>query len=173
MRWARGRSFHLLVSQTGTTMEFLKNILGKLTNGKSGGEEVAPSVEEPGLGTTLVSLFESGSDHVASLCSLFLMEVADIIRRFKGKLVCLIIGLFLLFVGYLLSCVLLVTYLEEVLHNVVLAWACVAGGHVVLGLIFLCIGVWRRLGPLAPGTTQELKNDYECLRIAIKENKNS
>lgn len=136
------------------------------------GQGLIPPVEEPGLRVTLASLFAAGADHVAALFSLFLLEASDVVRRLKGKIVCLVVGIFLLFIGYLFACVLLTMYLKERFDDVILALACVGGAHLLFGVIFLCIGIWKRLGPFAPETIQELKTDYECLQIAIKENKN-
>lgn len=152
-------------------MDFLKNIWNKVV-GEAEPEVPQPQPDDKSLGSSIASIFAAGADHVSALFSLFLVEMADVVQRLKGKLICLVFGGLFLLIGYLFGLTALSVYLGTMfeLHWVLL---CIAGFHLVAGLIALLVASKKRLGPFAPETVNELKSDYECLQIAIKENRNS
>lgn len=154
-------------------MDFLHNIKNKVVSYFAEGHDDG-SPEETGkpVGTSIADLCSAGMDHFSALGSLFLIEMAETIKRLKARFICLVIGLFFLVLGYLFACAGLVVYLAELIDPLEAVLA-VAGFHLLVGLIVFGYAVCRKTGPVAPETVNELKSDYQCLQIAIKESRNS
>ncbi len=151
-------------------MSFFQNIWKKIKEDHSPSVVDAPVEEEKSFRDSFMSMAEAGMEHIAALASLFLVEADESLQRIKCKAVCLCIGLFLLFFGYVFG-FLAVTVLLEGWMGLLWALVSVAGFHLVVGGILLCVAIRKKAGPFAPETVNELKSDYECLQIAIKENK--
>lgn len=154
-------------------MDFLHNIKDKVTSYLADRQDPEqPDEAVKPLGTSIADLCAAGMDHCSALGSLFMIEMAATLKRLKAKFICLVLGLLFVLLGYLFGCAGLVIYLA---NHIELLWAvlAVAGFHVFAGLIVLAYAVCRKTGPLAPETVNELKSDYQCLQIAIKESRNS
>ncbi len=110
--------------------------------------------------------------HLGALVELFRLELREYGQRQVRRMVAIVVGVGLLLVSYLLLCavlcVLLGLWLDWHLAVAIVFLVNFAGG---LGLL-IC-GIRKNPGPLAPATQQELRNDLQCLKIAIDENKKS
>lgn len=108
-------------------------------------------------------------EHTGALGALLSEEVKEFAAHQLQRLIMAILGCVLLLGAYFVLCALLVVLLALYME---LAWA--------LGLVFLLnllvgllllVGVKRMAGKkLAPATAQELRNDWECLKLLCKEN---
>ncbi len=110
--------------------------------------------------------------HVEALVELFRLELREYGQRQARRMAAILVGAGLLLVSYLLLCaavcVLLVQWLEWPLAVAIVFFANFASG----ALLLIC-GLRLNPGPLAPATQQELKNDLQCLKIAIAEKRKS
>ncbi len=111
-------------------------------------------------------------EHMEALAELFRLELREYGQRQACRMVSILVGVGLLLVSYLLLCaalcVLLALWLDW--H---LAVALVFLVNFLAGLVLLICGLKMNPGPLAPATQQELKNDLQCIKLAIAEKKKS
>lgn len=108
-------------------------------------------------------------EHTGALGALFFEEVKEYAAHQVQRLVMAVLGGVLLLGAYFVLCALLAVLLAMYIG---LAWALV-----VVFLLNLLVGIWllmavkRMAGKkLAPATAQELRNDWQCLKLLCKEN---
>ncbi len=110
--------------------------------------------------------------HAEDLLELFRMELREYGQRQARRMVAILAGGVLLLVSYLLLCAALCVLLGRWLD-----WPLAVGSvflvNFVLGLVLLICGVKMKPGPVAPATQQELKNDLQCLKLAIEQKRKS
>ncbi len=110
--------------------------------------------------------------HVEALVELFRLELREYGQRQARRMVSILVGVGLLLVSYLLLCAALCVLLGQYV-----AWPYAVGIVFLVnflgGLMLLICGAKMNPGPLAPATQQELKNDLQCLKIAIAEKRKS
>ena len=115
------------------------------------------------------SVAQRAVEHTSALGALFSEEIKEYTAHQVQRLVMVILACILLLGAYFLFCAVLVALLNLWLG---LVWALVivcALNVVVAAALLLCV---RRMGgkQLAPATVQELKNDWQCLKLLCKEN---
>lgn len=108
-------------------------------------------------------------EHTGALGALFSEEVKEYAAHQVQRLIMAVLGGVLLLGAYFVLCALLAVLLAMYIG---LAWALV-----VVFLLNLLVGIWllmavkRMAGKkLAPATAQELRNDWQCLKLLCKEN---
>ena len=108
-------------------------------------------------------------EHTGALGALFSEEVKEYAAHQVQRLNMAVLGGVLLLGAYFVLCALLAVLLAMYIG---LAWALV-----VVFLLNLLVGIWllmavkRMAGKkLAPATAQELRNDWQCLKLLCKEN---
>ena len=108
-------------------------------------------------------------EHTGALGALFSEEVKEYAAHQVPRLIMAVLGGVLLLGAYFVLCALLAVLLAMYIG---LAWALV-----VVFLLNLLVGIWllmavkRMAGKkLAPATAQELRNDWQCLKLLCKEN---
>lgn len=108
-------------------------------------------------------------EHTGALGTLFSEEVKEYAAHQVQRLIMAVLGGVLLLGAYFVLCALLAVLLAMCIG---LAWALV-----VVFLLNLLVGIWllmavkRMAGKkLAPATAQELRNDWQCLKLLCKEN---
>ncbi len=110
--------------------------------------------------------------HTESLLALFRLELREYGQCQARRMVAILAGAGLLLVSYLLLCAALCVLLGQYVE-----WPLAVGivflANLVVGLVLLICGVKMNPGPLAPATRQELKNDLQCLKLALAEKKKS
>ncbi len=110
--------------------------------------------------------------HLEALIELFRLELREYGQRQARRMVAILAGAVLLLVSYLLLCAGLC-----VLLSLWVDWLWAVGivflVNFVAGLALLIHGIKSHPGPLAPATQQEIKNDFQCLKLAIAERKKS
>ncbi len=111
-------------------------------------------------------------DHAEALLELFRMELREFGQRQARRVAAIVLGVGLLLVSYLLFCAGLCVMLS-LWMDWLPAVAIVFFANALAGALALGIGLKMRVGPLAPATQQELKTDFQCLKIAIGENRKS
>ncbi len=110
--------------------------------------------------------------HTEALLDLFRLELREYGQYQARRMTAILLGVGLLLVSYLLLCAALCALLGQFVD-----WPLAVGivflANVVVGLLLLLCGVKMNSGPLAPATRQELKNDLQCLKLALAEKKKS
>ncbi len=110
--------------------------------------------------------------HVEALVELFRLELREYGQRQARRMVSILVGAGLLLVSYLLFCAALCVLLGQYM-----AWPLAVGAvflaNAAIGALLLICGLYMKPGPLAPATQQELKNDLQCLKLALAEKKKS
>ncbi len=139
-----------------------------------GKRNVIPTLREQGGGALhgLRRTALGAVTHVESLLELFRLELREFGRRQARRVAAIVLGVGLLLVSYLLFCVVLCVLLSLWMH-LLAAVAIVFAINVLAGGTALAVGLRMRAGALAPATMQELKTDFQCLKIAIGENRKS
>ncbi len=136
--------------------------------------DVIPTLREQG-GDALRGLRRTALgavSHAESLLELFRLELREFGQRQVRRVVAIVLGIGLLMVSYLLFCAALCVLLS-LWMPLLAAVASVFGLNALAGAAILVAGLRMRTGPLAPATRQELKTDFQCLKIAIGENRKS
>lgn len=105
--------------------------------------------------------------HIGALLQLLRTELQEYVGHQVRRVVAVAVGLLLLFFGYLVFCAFACVGLHELLGSWLLATGVVSLVHLVVGFVILLIGVKSSPGAVAPATRQELKNDWECIRLLI------
>ncbi len=112
------------------------------------------------------------AQHAEALVSLFRLELREYGQRQARRMVAILVGGGLLLVSYLLLCAAVCVLLGQYLD-----WPLAVGivflANFAMGAILLICGLKSNPGPLAPATQQELKNDLQCLKLALAEKKKS
>ncbi len=112
------------------------------------------------------------AQHVEALVSLFRLELREYGQRQARRMAAVLAGVGLLLVSYLLLCAALCVLLGQYV-GWPLAVAIVFFVNFAGGLLLLICAVKSNPGPLAPATQQELRNDLQCLKIALAEKRKS
>ncbi len=139
-----------------------------------GKRNIIPTLREQG-GDAVSGLRRTALDavaHAESLLELFRHELREFGQRQARRLVLIVAGLGLLMVSYLLFCAALCVLFSLWMHWLA-AVAIVFFLNLLAGGIALLVGLRMRVGAPAPATLQELKTDYQCLKIAIGGNRKS
>ncbi len=126
-------------------------------------------------GAVLADARQAASDalqHTEALLELFRLELREYGQCQARRMVAILVGVGLLLVSYLLLCAALCVLLGQYVFWP-LAVAIVFLANFAGGLILLICGVKLNPGPLAPATRQELKNDLQCIKLALAEKKKS
>lgn len=108
------------------------------------------------------------ASHASALVQLFRVELQEYGACQARRLLALVVGLLLLLVAYLAFCAALCVVLQGWLDSWLLAAGAVCLVNALLGVFLLLAAIWRKPGPLAPATRQELKDDVQCLKILLR-----
>lgn len=112
--------------------------------------------------------------HVGALLQLLQIELQEYASHQVKRVVLLVAGAVLLLFGYLLLCAFACVAAHLWLDSWLLATGLVCLLHFVVGGIVVMLGLKGNPGPVAPATRQELKNDWQCLKLLFnKESKTS
>ena len=139
-----------------------------------GKRDIIPTLREQG-GNALSGVRRIALDtvaHAESLLELFRVELKEFGQRQARRVALIVAGVGLLLVAYLLLCAALCVLLSLWLP-LLAAIGIVFFINVLAGAVLLAVGRRMRSGPLAPATLQELKTDYQCLKISIGESRKS
>ena len=114
------------------------------------------------------SVAQRAVEHTSALGALLSEEVKEYTAHQLQRLVMIIVAVVLLLGAYFVLCAALAVILSIWIHP---ALALLAVFFVNLVLACLLLRAVRRMGgkKLAPATAQELKNDWECLKLLCKE----
>ena len=114
------------------------------------------------------SVAQRAVEHTSALGALLSEEVKEYTAHQLQRLVMIIVAVVLLLGAYFVLCAALAVVLSIWIHP---ALALLAVFFVNLVLACLLLRAVRRMGgkKLAPATAQELKNDWECLKLLCKE----
>ena len=108
-------------------------------------------------------------EHTGALGALFSAEVKEYAAHQVQRLIMVVVACVLLLGAYLVLCATLAVVLSSWLG---LAWSLgiVCAFNLIVALLLLYFA--KRMGgkQLAPATAQELKNDWQCLKLLCKEN---
>ncbi len=109
--------------------------------------------------------------HAGALWQLLQIELQEYATHQVKRVVAVVLGVVLLLFGYLLLCAFACVAAHAWLGSWLLATGLVCVLHLVAGGIILLAGIKSNPGPLAPATRQEIKNDWQCLKLLFsKEN---
>lgn len=131
-----------------------------------------PDGDKTGFFERLLRMVRESLDHASSLAELFRMEMGEYGRRMVRRYCLLALAGVALALGYMALWATLIIFLGPEWGY---GWCCagVCLFHVLAGGVLLLVGLATRPGALAPLTTEELKTDYECLRMSLQENAKS
>lgn len=112
--------------------------------------------------------------HIGALLQLLVVELQQYGVHQLKRAAAIVVGAFLLVVGYLLLCVFACVAAHAWLGSWLLATGLVCLLHLIVGFVVLLVGIKSSAGPVAPTTREELKNDWQCIRLLLsKENSKS
>lgn len=112
---------------------------------------------------------QRAAEHTGALSALLSTEIKEYIAHQLERIVLVVVAAVLLLGAYGVLCALLAVLAAEVL-GLPLALASVVALNVVVALLLL-LRVKKMAGKaLAPATVEELKNDWQCLKLLCKEN---
>lgn len=114
----------------------------------------------------------SAARHFEALAELFMLELREYGQSQARRLVALLVGAVLLLSAYVMLCIFAVVLLWPVLG---LDWAmgAVLAFNVVAGVVALLVAAACKPKGLAPATSQEIKDDIQCIKLYLKEKENS
>lgn len=132
----------------------------------------SPEGDKTGIFERLLRMVRDSLDHASSLAELFRLELGEYGRRTMRRYCLLALAGMVLTLAYLALWATLIVFLGPEWGY---GWCCagVCIFHALAGVILLLAGLATRPGALAPLTTEELKTDYECLRMSLQENAKS
>ena len=110
--------------------------------------------------------------HAGALAGLFSLELREYLGVQRRRLLLLALGFCCAVPAYALAWVLLCCWLGS-LWGYLPALLLPLGFHVLLALVFFIMALRMKSSPLAPETCRELHNDWQCLKILIREKANS
>lgn len=112
--------------------------------------------------------------HIGALLQLLVVELQQYGAHQLRRIAAIVVGAFLLVVGYLLLCAFACVAAHAWLGSWLLATGVVCLLHLIVGFVVLLVGIKSSAGPVAPVTREELKNDWQCIRLLLsKENSKS
>lgn len=109
--------------------------------------------------------------HSSALIGLFSLELREYLCMQRRRLILLVLALCCAVPAYGLFWVLLCCWLTSL-------WGCLPAllvplvFHLLLSLVFFIMALRMKSVPLAPETRRELHNDWQCLKILVKEKTN-
>lgn len=105
--------------------------------------------------------------HLEALVELFRLELHEYRRCQVRRLVAVAVGAVMLLCSYMLLCLYAVVALQPYLG---LLWSFMAVFmfNLIVGLAVLLVAALRRPTAIAPATSQEIKNDIECIKLYLK-----
>ena len=135
--------------------------------------------QQPTLKEQVRTIVQSGKDaagraveHVDAMVELFTLELQNYIRCQVIRACLITVALLLLIGSYFILCALI-----SVALHYWLGWlgslGTVLGIHILLVVILLLIARKHANKQIAPQTVQELKKDWECLKLLTKGNSKS
>lgn len=128
--------------------------------------------DKTGFFEGLLRIAREGLEHASSLAALLRLEIGEYGRRIVRRYCLLALGALVLALAYVaLWATLIVSLGAEWGYG----WCC-AGAfvfHALAGGLLLAAGLRTRPGSPAPLTAEELKTDYECLKMSLQENAKS
>ncbi len=131
-----------------------------------------PDGDKTGFFERLLRVAREGLDHASSLAALLRLELGEYGRRIVRRYCLLALAAFVLALAYIALWATLIVCLGSEWGY---GWCC-AGAfvfHALAGVVLLAAGLGTRPGAVAPLTAEELKTDYECLRMSLQENAKS
>ena len=112
--------------------------------------------------------------HIGALLQLLVVELQQYGAHQLRRIAAIVVGAFLLVVGYLLLCAFACVAAHAWLGSWLLATGLVCLLHLIVGFVVLLVGIKSSAGSVAPATREELKNDWQCIRLLLsKENSKS
>ena len=111
------------------------------------------------------------ASHARSLLALLKVELAEYVAQQSRRAVLFAAAGVVLLFAYALLCVWLCVVLNMWLASWAVSVAIVLLLNAVPGLILAMMALRAKPAPLAEATRQELKNDLECLRILLSNEK--
>lgn len=111
-------------------------------------------------------------EHAQALAELFQLECVEYMDQQRRRGACLVTAAALLFVSYLLSCALSVVLLEPCV-GLAGALALVLLANVLVSALLLLRAAALGKATMAPALREELKHDWQCLKLLIKGNAKS
>ncbi len=111
------------------------------------------------------------ASHARSLLALLKVELAEYVAQQSRRAVLFAAAGVMLLFAYALLCVWLCVVLNMWLASWAVSVAVVLLLNAVPGLILAMMALRAKPAPLAEATRQELKNDLECLRILLSNEK--
>ena len=111
------------------------------------------------------------ASHARSLLALLKIELAEYVSQQTRRAVMFAVAGVLLFFSYALLCVLLCLVLNIWLGSWLISVAAVLLLNAVPGLLLVVAALRAKPAPLAEATREELKNDLECLKILLSNEK--
>lgn len=111
------------------------------------------------------------ASHARSLLALLKVELAEYVAQQSRRAVLFAAAGVMLLFAYALLCVWLCVVLNMWLASWAVSVAIVLLLNAVPGLILAMMALRAKPAPLAEATRQELKNDLECLRILLSNEK--
>ena len=111
------------------------------------------------------------ASHARSLLALLKVELAEYVAQQSRRAVLFAAAGVLLLFAYALLCVLLCVVLNMWLSSWAVSVAIVLLLNAVPGTILAIVALRDKPAPLAEATRRELKNDLECLRILLSNEK--
>lgn len=111
------------------------------------------------------------ASHARSLLALLKVELAEYVAQQSRRAVLFAAAGVMLLFAYALLCVWLCVVLNTWLASWAVSVAIVLLLNAVPGLILAMMALRAKPAPLAEATRQELKNDLECLRILLSNEK--
>lgn len=135
-------------------------------------QPASPDGDRTGFFERLLRMVRESLDHASSLAELFRLELGEYGRRTMRRYCLLALGGVLLALAYIALWATLIIFLGPEWGY---GWCCagVCLFHALAGVILLAVGLATRPGALAPLTSEELRTDYECLRMSLQENEKS
>lgn len=132
----------------------------------------APAAGEPGVLSAAREVALQTMEHSQALAELCRTELGEYAARQRRRLLFVVLAVFLLAVAYVLLCALAVLLLSALLG---VAWALliVLALQLLAAAALLLAAVLLGRQPLLPATRTELWNDWQCLRLLLKGNRNS
>lgn len=121
-----------------------------------------------GVKNTVVRTFS----HAGSLWQLLQIELQEYAAHQVKRVVVVVAGVLLLLFGYLLLCAFACVAAHAWLESWLLATGLVCVLHLVVGGVLLLVGIKSNPGPVAPATRQEIKNDWQCLKLLFSKENN-
>ncbi len=105
--------------------------------------------------------------HVVALLQLLRVELQQYVGKQVRRVVLIAVGALMLFFGYLVFCAFACVGVHELSDSWLLATGVVSLAHLVVGFIVVLVGAKSSPGAVAPATGQELKNDWQCVKLLI------